>query len=155
MRTWARKGCTPVLRYSFNWEQLTVIAALGLHNFHFRFVHGSISKADVVQFLRTLQRTIGPRLLVIWDGLPQHRSGVVAGYLQSTDRKIVVEYLPGYAPELNPAEYIWAYMKQHELANLCRDTIHEVKGFAAKRLRSMQRRLALVASFWKQSGLPV
>src|SRR5215210_657737 len=73
VRTWAPKGCTPVLHYSFNWTQLTVIAALSLHHFYFRFLHGAISKADIVQFLQTLQRTIGRRLLVIWDSLPQHR----------------------------------------------------------------------------------
>jgi transposase len=155
MRTWAPKGCTPVLRYSFNWKQLTVIAALGLRNFYFRFVHGPITQAGLVQFLQTLQRTIGRKLLVIWDGLPQHCSKLVADYVHSTRGQIVVDYLPGYAPELNPAEYIWAYMKQHELANLCRDTIGEVKAFASRRLKSMQHRIALIASFWKQSSLKI
>lgn len=144
-----------MLQYSFNWKQLTVIAALGLGHFYFRFTHGPIRKSDLVPFLKTLQRIIGRKLLVIWDGLPQHRSQLVADYLHSTRRKIVVEYLPGYAPELNPAEYIWAYMKQHELANLCRDTISEVKALACRRLQSMQHRAALIASFWKQSSLTI
>lgn len=155
VRIWAPKGCTPVLHYSFNWQQLTVIAALGLRRFYFSFVHGPIGKSDIVQFLKTLQKTIGRQLLVIWDGLPQHRSRMVADYLESTSRKIVVELLPGYAPEINPSEYIWAYLKQHELANLCRDTISDVQAFAARRLQSMQRRAALMASFWKQSGLKI
>jgi transposase len=155
MRTWAPKGCTPVLQYSFNWKQLTVIAALGRGHFYFRFTHGPIRKSDLVQFLKTLQRIIGRKLLVIRDGLPQHRSKFVTHYLRSTQPKIVVEYLPGYAPELNPSEYIWAYMKQHELANLCRDTLSEVKAFACRRLKSMQHRAALIASFWKQSSLKI
>jgi hypothetical protein len=46
-------------------------------------------------------------------------------------------------------------MKQHELANLCRDTIGEVKAFASRRFKSMQRRVALIASFWKQSSLKI
>jgi transposase len=85
--------------------------------------------------------------------LPQYRGKFVADHVRSTHRKIVVEYLPGYAPELNPSEYIWAYMKQRELASLCRDTISEVKAFPAGRLKSMQRRATLIASFWKQSVL--
>lgn len=144
-----------MLRYSFNWKQLTVVAALGARTFYFRFVPGPITKADLVQFLQTLHRTIDRKLLVIWDGLPQHRSKLVADYVDSTEGKIVVAYLPGYAPELNPSEYIWAYMKQHELANLCRDTIGEVKAVASRRLKSMQRRVALIASFWKQSSLKI
>jgi hypothetical protein len=106
VRTWAPKGCTPVLHYSFNWKQLTVIAALGARNFYFRLVQGPIQKRQIVEFLTTLQRQIGRKLLIIWDGLPQHRSRVVADYLGSTNGKIVMEYLPGYAPELNPSEYI-------------------------------------------------
>jgi transposase len=144
-----------VLRYSFNWQQLTVVAALATRRFYFRLIHGPISTADIVGFLKTLQATIQRKLLVIWDGLPQHRSKAVARYLESTHRKIVVERLPGYAPELNPAEYIWAYLKQHELANLCRDTLAQVKAYTARRLKSMQRRVALMAAFWKQSGLTI
>jgi transposase len=118
-----------VLRHSFNWNQLTVIAALGFRNFYFRFVRGPITKPQLAEFLKALHRKIGRPLLIIWDGLPQHRSKIVADYLDSTDGKIVVDYLPGYAPELNPTEYVWAYMKQHELANLCRDTISELQAF--------------------------
>jgi len=155
MRTWAPKGQTPLLRYSFNWTHLTVIAALGYRKFYFRFVQGAIKTEQIVDFLRSLLKQTGRKLLIIWDGLPGHRSAVVRNYLASTNRKIVMEYLPGYAPELNPSEYIWAYAKQHELANLCRNTIGEVKAFAARRFKSMQRRAALIASFWKQSGLAI
>lgn len=144
-----------MLRYSFNWKQLTVIAALGARNFYFRFVQGPIGKPDLVRFLQILHRTCSRKLRIIWDSLPQHRSRLVADYVESTKGEIVVDYLPGYAPELNPAEYIWAYMKQRELNNLCRDTIGEVKVFASRRLKSMQRRVGLIASFWKQSGLRI
>ncbi len=144
-----------MLRYSFNWTHLTVIAALGARKFYFRFVRGAIQKEQIVEFLRSLLKQIGRKLLIVWDGLPGHRSKIVTDYLDSTKGKIVMEYLPGYAPELNPSEYIWAYAKQHELANLCRNTIGEIRAFAARRFRSMQRRAALIASFWKQSGLAI
>ncbi|RJF95467.1 hypothetical protein D3871_18850 [Noviherbaspirillum saxi] len=146
-------GCTPVLRHSFNGKQLTVIAALGVRNFYFRLVYGPIGKPELVHFLKTLHKKLHRKLLVIWDGLPQHKSRLVADYLKSTSGKVVVDYLPGYAPKLNRSEYIWAYMKQRELGNLCRSTISEVKAFACSRLKSMQRRVGLIASFWKQAGL--
>jgi transposase len=63
--------------------------------------------------------------------------------------------LPGYAPELNPVEYIWGYLKQRELANLCRQTIGEVGMFARNRLKSMQRRPQLITAFWQQAELPI
>lgn len=61
--------------------------------------------------------------------------------------------LPAYAPELNPVEAIWAYLKKHEIANLCLDTIGEVGQFARNRLKSMQRRPTLITAFWKQAEL--
>ena len=61
--------------------------------------------------------------------------------------------LPPYAPELNPVEAIRSYLKTHEIANLCRETIAEVGQFACNRLKSMQRRPNLVAAFWQQAEL--
>jgi transposase len=56
-------------------------------------------------------------------------------------------FLPPYAPELNPVEAIWAYLKKHEIANLCPANLAEVSDFARNRLKSMQRRPKLVQSF--------
>lgn len=85
--------------------------------------------------------------------MPAHRSRLVRDYVESLDGRIALERLPGYAPELNPVEYLFGYAKQRELANLCLDTIGEVKRYAARRLRTIQRRPALIAAFWKQAEL--
>jgi transposase len=80
--------------------------------------------ADVVGFLKHLGRHIAGKLLVLWDGAPIHRSGVVKEYLSNggADR-IHLEQFPGYAPELNPAEGIWNYLKRVELKNFCCQSI--------------------------------
>ena len=127
VKTWAPKGQTPVLQYSFTWKQLSVIAGISFWNFYFRFHAGAIRGPQFVEFLQALTKQIRGKLLVIWDGLPAHRSRVVNDYVESLDGHLVLERLPAYAPELNPVEYIWGYMKQRELANLCLDTIGEVR----------------------------
>ncbi len=66
---------------------------------------------------------------------------------------IETEYLPGYAPELNPVEYIWAYWKQHELPNVCPNDYWELDERARTTLRRMRRKRRLIAAFWKQSSL--
>jgi len=59
-----------------------------------------------------------------------------------------VEWLPGYAPELNPVEYIWDYWKHHELPNFC--AISPSSAYHARQaLRRMRRRPALVMAFWE------
>lgn len=153
MKTWAPKGCTPTLQYSFNWNQLSLIAGVTFWRFYFRFHHGSIKSPQLVEFLKALHDQIGTKLLVIWDGLPAHRSRYVRDFVESRGNDIVLERLPGYAPELNPVEYLFGYAKQRELANLCMQTINEVKRYAGRRLKSMQRRPKVIAAFWKQADL--
>jgi transposase len=69
----------------------------------------------VLDFLKVLVRHLPGPLLLVWDRLPRHRSRLVQDYIASLDGWIHQEFLPSYAPELNPVEYIWGYWKQHEL----------------------------------------
>lgn len=153
MKTWAPKGQTPVLQYSFNWQQLSLMAGVSFWRLYFRFFHGAIKGPQIVEFLKALKDTIGGKLLIIWDGLPAHRSRLVRNYVESLEGQIQLERLPAYAPEINPAEYVFGYAKQRELANLCVDTIEEVRDYATRRLKSMQRRPKLIRAFWQQAEL--
>ena len=153
MKTWAPKGETPVLQYSFNWQQLSLMAGVSFWRLYFRFFHGAIKGPQIVEFLKALKDTIGGKLLIIWDGLPAHRSRLVRNYVESLEGQIQLERLPAYAPEINPAEYVFGYAKQRELANLCVDTIEEVRDYATRRLKSMQRRPKLIRAFWQQAEL--
>ena len=67
--------------------------------------------------------------------------------------RLAVEFLPAYAPELNPVEYLWGHWKQHELPNLCPKNFGELSHYARRALQRMRRRPPLVAAFWKQSEL--
>jgi transposase len=155
VKTWAPKGHTPVLQYSFNWKQLSAIAGISFWQFYFRLFPGTIRGPQIVEFLKALAQQIRNKLLIIWDGLPAHRSRLVRQHIESLNQRIVLEQLPPYAPELNPVEYIWAHMKSREVANLCATTIGQVSRFARNRLRSMQRRPRLITAFWKQAELPI
>jgi len=155
VKTWAPKGQTPVLQYSFNWKQLSLIAGVTVANFYFRFFNGAIKAPQLVEYLQALARQIKGKLLIIWDGLPAHRSRLVRAYVESLGDRIVLERLPAYAPELNPVEYLFGYAKQRELANLCLHTIDEVRRYATGRLKSLQRRPRLITAFWKQAELPL
>ena len=80
----------------------------------------ALRSEDVVRFLCHLLRHIPGKLLVIWDGSPIHRSQAVKQFLASGGAgRIYLEQLHGYAPDLNPAEGIWNYLKRVELRNLC------------------------------------
>ncbi|UPK65286.1 transposase [Rhodococcus pyridinivorans] len=69
----------------------------------------------------------GEKLIVLWDGLMAHRSRAMTAWLATQRDWLHVERLPAYAPELNPIEQVWGNMKSTELANLCPDTLDEVR----------------------------
>lgn len=76
-------------------------------------------------------------------------------FVESTGGAIQLERLPAYAPELNPVEYIWAYLKKHALANFCAHDLDHLSDTARRKLKFMQQRPKLVAAFWKQAELPL
>ncbi len=113
----------------------------------------SIKAEHLVVFLQHLQRNLPGKLLIVWDGLPAHRSRFVRDYLDTLDGRIVCCRLPAYAPELNPVEYIWAYLKTHELPNVCAKNMWRLGEGARRSLKRMRRKPRLITAFWKQSSL--
>jgi transposase len=88
-------------------------------------------------------------MLIVWDRLPAHRSRMVADFVAQQQGRIELEFLPAYAPELNPTEYIWGYWKHHELPNVSPQSWWDLD----QRSRQALRRRPLIASFWKQAKL--
>lgn len=120
-------------QYSFNWKQLSVTAGIMYWQFYFRLFPGPIKGSQIIEFLKALRRQIGRKLPIVRDGLGVHKSRLVRNYLESLDSEIAAEYLPAYAAELNPSEYIWGYLKERELANLRVKTFAELSPIARNR----------------------
>jgi transposase len=153
VRTWALKGQTPVVQFHFNWHQLSLIAGMHFSGMCFRLHDGSIAKEQVVEFLKALLVHLGCPLLIIWDNSRPHRSRLVRDYVASTDGRIKLHFLPGYAPELNPVEFLWGWLKRHALPNFCPDSFAELQHATRSKLRSAQRRSVIIASCWQQAEL--
>lgn len=151
--TWAPEGQTPVLELNFNWKKLSVIGGITLKSLYFQLHEDSVKAPEVVGFLQHLQQHIPGKLLVIWDGLPAHRSKVVADYLATTRGRVWVERLPGYAPELNPIEYLWGYAKGNDLANFAPKELWELSRAARKAFARVRKVKRCLRAFWIQSDL--
>lgn len=153
VRTWAPRGCTPVIQFHFNWKHVSAVAGLTRTNFMFRLHDGAIKSAQIVEFLKALRAQLKRKLLIVWDGAAQHKSRIVRQYLDCTGDAVQMALLPGYAPDLNPVEYLWAWLKRYALANFCPDTLAELKDTARRKLRSGQKRRSIITACWKQADL--
>jgi len=142
-----------VLQFHFNWKTLSAIAGITWWTFYFRLFPGTVRSPQVVEFLLHLMRHIPGDLLVVWVGLRSNRSCLVRDFVDQTNGRLELEFLPAYAPELNPVEYIWGHCKQHELPTFCAKNLWQLSEHARKALRRMRRRPTLVSAFWKQADL--
>lgn len=153
VRTWALKGQTPIIQFHFNWKHVSAIAGLTRSNFLFRLYDGAIKSAQIVEFLKALHAQLRRKLLIVWDGAAQHKSRIVRSFLDSTHGAIQMAVLPPYSPDLNPVEYLWAWLKRHALANFCPHSLTELKSTARRKLRSAQNRQSIITACWKQAEL--
>jgi transposase len=144
VRSYAPRGQTPVLRVPLTKDHLSAISGITPDGQLLLLVEErALQSSDVVRFLRHLLRHIPGKLLVIWDGSPIHRGQPVKDFLASGGAKrLHLERLPGYAPDLNPDEGIWNYLKRVELRNLCCADLPHLRHhlrLATKRLRHKRR----------------
>jgi len=133
-------GRTPVLTLPLSRDHLAAISAITPDGRLLLLVQEvPICGPDVVRFLKHLLRHLPGTLLLVWDRAPIHRAQPVKDFLASGGAaRIRLEQLPGYAPELNPDEGIWRYLKHVELRNRCCPTLWHLRAElrnAAVRLR--------------------
>jgi transposase len=146
VRTYAPCGETPLLHAPLTHDHLSAISAL-THDGRLLLAvqERPFCGPDIVRFLQHLLRHVPGKLLVIWDGAPIHRAQVVKDFLaQGAAARLHLEQLPGYAPELNPDEGIWHYLKHVELRNVCCDDLPELRlelRLAVQRLRHKRHAL--------------
>jgi transposase len=159
-RTWAPKGKTPVLIHAFNWSKISICAALGYRwdgrrsRLYFQTREGSYNTNSLIAFLKDLKRRLrGQKVILIWDGLPAHKSLAMQGYLLCQRNWLTIERLPGYSPDLNPVETMWGNIKGQELANRCAEDLAELDAAVRDGMKRVPRSRKLPLSFLKHAGL--
>ncbi len=91
-----------MLQYHFNRKMLSVIAGVTWWNFYFLPFPGAIRSRQIIEFLSHLRRHIPGKLLIVWDGLPGHRSRAVWEFVQQTERTPVAGVSPGLCSRTEP-----------------------------------------------------
>ena len=158
-RTWAPKGQTPRIRHHFNWKRLHAVGAIGCHpdgsspRLHLQVQLTPADAESSVAFLESLKAEFAGPVVLLWDGLPAHRSKKVKEYIEAQKAWLTVERLPAYAPELNPVEYLWASMKTKHMANVCDSTIEGLEHRIEKAYQRYCSEPEVLRGCLKASGL--
>ena len=157
VRTWAPRGHTPVLRVKLTRDHLSVISGITLDGRLFLQVRETAYTAEtVVSFLRLVLRKICGKVLVIWDGSPIHKGQPIKDYLaKGAAKRLHLERLPGYAPDLNPDEGIWNYLKRVELKNRCCRDLAELRVELRRAKERLRHKREVIRSCSRQCGYSV
>lgn len=159
-RTWAPRGKTPILyQRTRSYKKVSAITALCLcpdqkkiHLYFRLHVNSSITAVVVKPFLQLLFRQLPAPLILVWDRLKAHRAHVVQRLFSRKLNRYNL-FFPPYAPELNPVEYVWGYLKMNPLGNMPVSDVTELATLARKNGRSLRHKQTLLHSFLKHSSL--
>lgn len=159
-RTWAPIGQTPVHHSWDRHDRLSAISAVTVSpkrkrlGLHFDILDHNVKTDDFEQFIVSLKRRVGGPMTLVMDRYQVHRSA--AKRLKARyGRGIVLEWLPAYAPELNPDEQVWNRAKHVDMVNLIPDDVLTLGRAAAKSFRNTRGQQWLLRSFFKHAKLPL
>jgi transposase len=160
-RSWAPRGATPLLyQRGRSHQKVSAIAALcvppernRVHCYFRLHPDTNVDTAVVLSFLRQLATQLkGTPFFLIWDRLRAHRARAVRTFLSNASA-VGSAFLPAYAPELNPVEYVWSYLKVNPMANAALLDLDSLTATTRHHARSLQRRDTLLRSFIHHSPL--
>jgi len=159
-RTWAPRGQTPILKINRPHDRISVIAAITIRRedrlfaFHYDLSpdNDNFRGPTVAKFIDKLSNTLKGQMTLIWDEIPIHWGRVMKEYL-AAHPSIDANAFPPYAPELNPVDMAWAYVKHDRLANYCPHDLSELRATLHKEFTRLKKRPDLLKSFLAHTGL--
>jgi transposase len=157
-RTWAPRGQTPI---HYSWDRrdrLSAISAitaspqrrcLGLY---FGLSDQNINADRAESFVAELLVHFPKGIILVWDRWMVHRSAA-RRLLERFPKRIRIEWLPPYAPDLNPDEQVWNRTKYSDLANYIPEDVDHLADAVEDSLGRTRSQQTLLRSFFKHAGL--
>ena len=160
-RSWSKIGQTPVIAGDGGQrKKVSVIAGLSVSPVTQRLGLYFATEADgfftadkVVPFLRDLLKHLRGKVVVVWDRGGNHKGPIMRKFLSKNSR-LRLEMLPPWAPELNPVEDVWSWLKYGELANFVPDDTGELNDEIIERLVGLKFDPERLQALRERSDLP-
>jgi transposase len=111
-RTYGLKGKTPVVTTSGQRQSINVISAVNARGEFWAATYtGKLDAEAFVVFLGNFMQGRRSKVFLVVDGHPAHKANAVKDFIKSMKGRLELHFLPPYAPDLNPDEFVWSYMK--------------------------------------------
>lgn len=149
-KTWGVRGQTPVVERLGQRQSISAASAVNAKGaFWFCTYTGALNAELFVVLLRKMMRYRRRPVHLVLDGLPAHKKACVKKYVESTDGKLTLHFLPGYAPDLNPDELVWSHVKRTGVARRPLRKGENLNEKITEQLAEIQDQPELVRSFFE------
>ena len=149
-RTWAPKGQTPVVKVTGKRGGFCLTSAISpAGKMIFRIEKEKITAKIHIEFLeQIIKQHPNRKIIVVEDNARPHIAQEVKEFVEQHKRKFAIYHIPSYAPELNPDEHVWQYLKGYQLKSHQAKDTNELKHLVKRKMQSIQKRTELIHSFF-------
>lgn len=148
-RTYGLKGHTPVVSTTGQRQKVNAISAINARGeFWCQDYAGKLNGAMFVEFLKAFMKGRPYTVYLVVDGHPSHKANVVKEYVRSTEGRLELHFLPPYAPDLNPDEFVWQYVKTNGVSKKPLRKNESLRERVAQDLAALKKNARLLRSFF-------
>lgn len=149
-KTWGVRGQTPVVERPGQRQSISAASAVSAKGgFWFCMYEGALNAELFVELLQKMMRYRKKPVHLVLDSLPAHKTALVKNYVASTEGRLTLHFLPGYAPDLNPDELVWSHVKRTGVARRPLRKGEKLRERIEEQLTKLQQLPRLVRSFFQ------
>jgi transposase len=153
-RTYGLRGETPIVRTSGQRQKVSAISAVNAKGAFWSDVYtGALNAERFVGFLKAFMRGRRRNVFLVLDGHPSHRAKSVADYVKAQKGRLELHFLPPYAPDLNPDEFVWHYAKSQGVSKKPLKKNEALKDRVAQDLSAIKKNKRLASSFFHSKSV--
>ncbi len=159
-RTWAPRGQTPV---QYGWDRHDRLSATNVITLsprrrrvglYFCVQPRNVCAEDLVSVVRQVHRHLRTPIILVWDRSGPHRKAARL-LLAKQPSWLQIEWLPPYAPDLNPTEQCWNQAKNSDLGNFLPKDVAHLKRSVRKSFFRQRGNQKLLRSYFKTAQLRI
>ena len=153
-KTWGKRAQRTEVRTSGQRQRVSVLSGVSPSGeFRYEVYTHRFNASFFVEVLKKFSRRMRRPVFFVVDRHPVHRAKIVKKYVKSTKGRVQLYFLPPYAPDLNPDEFVWNQLKTH---GLCKKPLKENESLSERvraDLKALAKNRKLMRSFFKAKSV--